>query len=728
VGGRPAANAWALFVRSGRAECASAAGPHAIAAEAGVSPERMALSRTRLALGAALVLVYVAPLFWPPASAPLGAVVPADASLLQRIFPSVPASWVAVRLLALAAGAVLLTGPAPLGTARLVSAATSTTAIAHARVLALGVALVHVCVVPWAARLGPGAQTAYVLALGAPALVLALPGWIRHPRFRELGVRALPAAIVIVAWVLARLVTDPGSPRLADVVDGWRGWLDDLHFVGERKNVLTDLFDPGLPGLGGVLLLFHGAPLFESGVLPLTFRSVQVFQIASMALCAMLVAVVSELLVGRGVSAIAVAVLLFAPYTRFVTLFPGPFLAGPIYVAAVAACVLVACRTRSEAAVAALGGAAALGLTFPGAVPAVAVLVGCAAWALRRSWRELAIACATALASFAAVVVPAAATVLRPGDLRAHFRWDGLISIIDGNLLGQLPLRDRAPAWAGVSPRPVDAIVSALLAPFAHPRIAIRLWGDAIFDPVGGALIALGVVACLRSLRRSAAARLLLAVYLAALLPAFASPVDVVDVVHAGALPIPAALLAAAGFAAIRRSAAPRVRASVAAAIVAAAACVGGTLLFDVVTPRILSASSFGIMFQALRPDDASRVVVLSYGPGFVRPTRTIFAGPITAFGGPKPVGYFEYDDGDLPVDGFAAEGKDLLFWSHAYDRDVGVADAICRQWPAAVLYEIRDVAGVGRVHAARVGTAPWAPRDAAGRWTTSDCGTRRAR
>ena len=63
-------------------------------------------------VGIACLLVYAAPLFYPPASAPLGTVPGPDAWLLQRIFPSVPATWVLVRLVALAAAAFLLTGQA----------------------------------------------------------------------------------------------------------------------------------------------------------------------------------------------------------------------------------------------------------------------------------------------------------------------------------------------------------------------------------------------------------------------------------------------------------------------------------------------------------------------------------------------------------------------------------------------------------------------------------------
>lgn len=699
-----------------------------LAARAEAQRRKNAISRALLGLGGVLLTAYAAPLFYPPRSFPLGHVVPPDAWLLARIFPSVPPLWVALRLVALAAAALLLTGgrlSAALRSLRSASSARHLFPLRAARPLALGVAVLHACAAPWAGRLGPAGQTVYLVMLGLPALLLALPEPASvPPRPRHLR-RTFPIAAVIVLWSASRLVTDLGSPRIADVVDGWRGWLDIYRFVAEKKNLLRDLFDPKLPGMGGMLLFLHGVPLVHLGIAPLSFRWFQVLQIVSLAVCAAGVGAVARLLLGTGVSLVAVAAFLFAPYTRFMALFPGPFVAGPVYITLVALCALVACRRKSEAALAALGAASGIAVAFPGVVPSLAVFLAVTAWYLRASWPRVWLGCVTGLASFAAAVVPALGNVLRPGELKAHFRWDGLISIIDGNLLGQLPLGTLPPAWWGVSPRPFDVVVSAALAPFAHPRLAIRLWGDAIFDPVGGALIALGLVACVRATRRSSAARILLLFFVASLAPAFVSPVDIVDIVHAVTLPVPAALLAAAGFAALSRQLGGTLARSKAAAVTAVAICLGGTVLFDVVNPRILSASSFGIMFSVLKPEEADRVVVLVYGPGFVRPTRTLFWGPITTFGGPRPVGYFEYDGGELPASGFAAEGKDLLFWSHGYDLDMDVVGAICRQWPAAAFFEIWDQARLGRVHGALIGGAPWWPRVADARWRAWNCASR---
>lgn len=208
----------------------------------GAVAPRSSGARFRDAGGVALLLVYAVPLLFPPGPAPHGQGTPPDAWLLERIFPGVPAAWVAVRLLALLAAAVLLGTPAARVLRSRVRPADGVAVAARgiAPFVALGVALAHLAVAPWASDLGPAAQTAYLLALALPALVLAMPGWpaaLRAVRWRK----AAPAAAVILAWVALRVATDLGSPRVADVVDGWRGWLDDLYFVSERKNLLVDL-------------------------------------------------------------------------------------------------------------------------------------------------------------------------------------------------------------------------------------------------------------------------------------------------------------------------------------------------------------------------------------------------------------------------------------------------------------------------------------------------------
>lgn len=706
------------------------------------SPEARGLGRPRggaLRFGVALVLVggYALPLFAPPATPALGAPTPPDAWLLTRIFPGVPAWWVGARLAALAVAAVLLAWrPWPASAERPV-AAVSPAASTPLRWIAVCVAAFHVALAPFAAGLGPAGQLGYLALLAVPAAVLAWGEGLLCAPSAAAWRATLPTAVVIALWVGMRLVTDLGSPRAADVIDGWRGFLDTARAFHDRQNVLTELYDPKLPGVSGILFVLHGIPFFQAGLAAFSLPAVQVFQIVSVAATTALVALLAGVLVAPSVAALAAAVFLFAPFTRFVAFFPGPFVAGPLYAVLVALAALLAVRRRSAAGLAALGAAGGLALGYPGVVPIAGVVGVWALWRLRADLGSLVPGVVAGLVSFVAVVLPGIPNVFTPTRMGSHFRWDGLISVIDAGLLGQIPVAATPAAYEGVVQRPFDIVVSALLAPFANARVAIRLWSDALFDPVGAVLLAVGLVACLRVVRSSSRAEargrsladargrslahVLLVTYGIVIAPAFVSPVDVANVAYAVVLPVAAALVAAAGAWVLVGDAAPgSSRGWLSAMLVAVV--VGGSALFDVVNPRVLPASSFGTMFEVTDTAALDRVVVLGYGPGFVRPTKTLYTGPITAFAGRRPVGYLEYDAGPLPAAELAAERKDLVFWSHGYDRDVPIAAAICATWPDATLFEIRDRAGLGRVHAARVGDVPWEPRADRGRWQARAC------
>jgi hypothetical protein len=679
---------------------------------------RGGLSRGRAISAAVLCLVYATPLFWPPGPAPADLV--PDAGIVARLFPGVPPWWVVMRLVALAAMTAMLSGVRlPIGDALRPH---GPAAASRLRPLALAVALLHAGSAPWASRLGPAGQVAYLAMLGVPALLLASTREATGaPRGRRRPWRAVPVATVIVVWIAARLATDLGSLRVADVVDGWRGFVDIVRFASRGKNLVTDLFDPELPGVGAAMLVFHGLPLYRAGLAPATFQAVQVCQIVWLAVAAAGLGWLTRLVVGPRVAVVAVAALLFAPYTRFVAVFPGPFLVGPLYGTAIALAAVLACRHRSEAAVAALGACAGIAVAYPGLLPTVAFFVAVTAWRLRGSRRSMGFGIAAGLASFAATVVPALANVLTPGRMLQHFRPHGAVALLEPALLGQLPVGAFEQARASMVARPLDVVVGALLEPFANARTSIRLWGDAIFDPITAAAIAIGLVACVRAVRRSPNARLLLGFFAAALCPAFVSPVDRVDVVHAVVLPVPAALLAALGVATLRsalRSAGRHARATLVAAVLV---CGGGTLLFDVVNPKILGASSVGIAIRSVAPPDAARVVVLDYPRASSVDVRWLYTGAMTAYAGARPIGFLELPRAFAPSE-LAAEGKDLLFWSPGLERDLAVSKLVCAQWPSAVVYELADDAGLGHVHGARLGEVDWTPRRPLATWRSARC------
>jgi hypothetical protein len=708
--------------------------PHAatppVAADARERSERP--SSIRVAIAGLLVLVYALPLFVPPP--PVHPIVATgDVAFLVRLFPTVPPLWIVVRLVALAVAAALVCSTA-VSVVRApfdaIVAATIGRGGVGRRGVALAIALLHAASAPWAYRLGPAGQTSYLLLLLVPALLLVRRQPATRAAWTARAWRAAPTAAVIVAWMAVCLVNDRDSPRVADMTDAWYGFYAIATFLGRPRNFVTELVVPEYPGFGSNMVFLGGVPLFQSGLVALSLRSAQIIQVCWLAACAAGIAALARALVGTGVAAVAAAVFLFGPYTRFIAIFPGPFVLGPVYGIAIALCAVAACRRRSEAALAAMGGLSGVALTFPGLIPPTLFLVALTAWQLRHSWREVWLGALAGAASFAAAVVPAIPEVFTPARMvTVYGRMYGVGAIMEAVVLGQLSLGALDVARSLVVRRPVDTVVAAVLAPFAHPRLSIRLWGDAIFDPIGAALMAIGMFSCIRAaLRGSAAAWFLLVFYGVALGPAFVSPMDRVDITHGVVLPVPATLLAAAGFAVVsRRVALGRRARRIAAAATALAIAAGGTVLFDVVNPRILAAAAPGVMFRVLQPDAEGRVVVLNH-PNESSPwARWLFVGAVVTFTRPHPLGYFEYGGGELPAGGFAAEGKDLLFWSPGLEQDVRVMDGVCAQWPGATLFQVWDEAHLSAVYAARIGSRDWEPHAPAERWHRGDCGSRAA-
>lgn len=663
----------------------------------------------RLAAGALLFAAYALPLFWPPATAPLRA----DAGLLERLYPGVPALWTGLRLASLAASLALLGACSTREPFLSLVAAAAPPAPRALRLAALAAAAALLAAAPFASAFGPVGQLVYLAALALPALLLALPSGARLPQ-----TSATPATwrgwiaplAVVAAWLVLCAARDVGSPRTMDVVDGWRAVVAVHAHVARGGSVLADLLDLDLPGLGALAMTFVGVPFFQATGTTPTIPAMQAVQLAWVALTGLGIAALAWSLVGRRTAAVAAAAFLFAPYTRFVGMLPGPFVVGPLYVVAIALCVVAVWQRRSEAALAALGALAGAALTMPGVIPVAGCLTLAALWRVRREWRETWVGLAGFTATFLAVVIPAATNVIRPERMGQHFGTHGIAALLDRALLGQLPVGTFAAARASQVQRPLEIVLGALLEPFANPRLSIRLWGDAIFDPLTALLFGLGLIACVRASRREAGARLALVLLLATLAPALVSPVDIVDIVHAAAISVPVALLAAAGFRHLAGLLPGPERIPAAAALVATACAVGGMVLFDVAGPRVLGSSATRLAVQAVAPADADRAIVLDHPTRYGIDARWAFVGPIAALGGERPLGYMRWD-GAPPVADLAADGRTLLLWSPGLEADLGVTATVCRAWPDATLYSFSDAAGLGSVLAARVGGGAWQPR-----------------
>jgi len=629
----------------------------------------MTASASTAALAGLLALGYAVPLLVP--------------------LPPAPAAATTLRLLALAGAALLLSRPLAPGDPPRTEPAKRPAAIL--RLAALGVAVAHAAIAPYATSLSVAGQVAYLACLFVPAVLLTTTR--PHPHVtRQWLSRLGPAAFMVVLWVSLRLVVDAHSMRAAHVIDTWRTSLGVTTFLDGPGNYVTDGIDPEMPGIPATPLFVLGLPLVQAGLVPLSFDAIRLMHLLSLAVTAAAVGMAARRLLGSGAT-VAVAVFLFAPLVRSVALSAGPYAVASTYAVMVVLCATATWRRGSEAALAALGSACGLAIVHPGLAPTaiVGAVIGAASLRGRRSsmpWTVI----ATAIASFAAAALPhGPAALARTLDLAR--------SALDGHA--------------------TSTMGEVLLSPFVVARAPGRLWGDTLFDPVGATLLATGLVSCVRSLPRTPAAAILLLFVAAALLPALAANGDHPVLLRSFVLPVPGALLAAAGFQALRQACGERFTFRHGLAV-AAAVSATGTVVFDVVNPRILGTSALTLMFRAVDEDSARRTVLVDDASELGPDVRTLDRGPMTAIDGERPIAYLRYGNGSLPD--LAASGQDLLFWSPEVERTVQVTDVVCSQWPDATLYRIGDEAHEGTVHAARIGAVPWQPPHEAGAWRANRC------
>jgi hypothetical protein len=540
---------------------------------------------------------------------------------------------------------------------------------------------------PRAAAFPVAGQVAYLAGLFVPAALLLVPDGrapMTWPRLAWLA----PVGAVVALWVGLRLLVDAHSTRAAHVIDTWRTALALATFLGGPGNYVTGGVDPEMPGVPATPLVVLGLPLVQAGLAPLTFTAVRLMHLCTVAATGAAVALAARRLLGGGAT-IAVAVFLFAPLVRFMAATAGPYAVSSTYAVLIVLAAIAAWRRGSDAALAALGGLCGLAVVHPGLGPTA--IAGAAIGAAggrghRVPWTTV----ATAIAAFVAAAWPHVPAALASA-------LDAARSLLDGH----------AAATLG----------EVLRSPFAVARTPGRLWGDTLFDPIGAVLLATGLVACLRAAGRSPAATILVLLLAAALLPALVTTAEHPVLLRAFVLPVPGALLAAAGFQSLRRGLAPRGARRLAGAIVAAT-CVAGTIVFDVVNPRILGTSALALVFQAAGGADAPRAVLLDDATELGPDVRLLARGPMTAIDGERPIAYVRYGNGALPD--LAAHGDDLLFWSPEVERTVQMSDVVCSQWPAATLYRIGDDERL--VLAARIGGAPWQPAMPADAWRTGNC------
>jgi hypothetical protein len=271
------------------------------------------------------------------------------------------------------------------------------------------------------------------------------------------------------------------------------------------------------------------------------------------------------------------------------------------------------------------------------------------------------------------------------------------------------------------STKPIYIPLAALLTPFAIPRTPARLWGDALYDPLGTGLAACGIVVCLLGLRRSMLARGLLVLLFVALLPAFLSSSDRPSLTRTCMAPVVLSLLCAVGFEMVRRTFSGGRRPRLFSLAASAGIAGGGILLFDFVNPRILPASSTAIALEALGPRPSpGNVTILEHAGaeyGWLQVRRSASTIPR------QPIDVVSYA-GAESLDPLRETGDSqaLVVWSPGLEEHRGVSHEVCARWPKARLYTLRDRTGCSEAFAAELAGVAWRPALADDRWTASAC------
>jgi hypothetical protein len=183
--------------------------------------------------------------------------------------------------------------------------------------------------------------------------------------------------------------------------------------------------------------------------------------------------------------------------------------------------------------------------------------------------------------------------------------------------------------------------------------------------------------------------------------------------------PVPLALLAGVGFAWLQGALAPA-RPRAAAVLAVAAIALGGTLLFDVVNPRILRASWLGITIEALE-NERPRPAAVALAHGGSHDLSWLHVGRIAREVPREPLPSLRFEDA-ASLEHAARAEIELLAWSPALEADAKISAAVCARWPGAALYVLWDRPRLSRALVARPAGPGWSPALPAGRWERRAC------
>jgi len=469
--------------------------------------------------------------------------------------------------------------------------------------------------------------------------------------------------------------------------------------------------------VSGIFLVGQGVGLNAVfGEMPL-MQVVQLCNLLWIGIGGTIVAIFGARVFGIGTAPVLAAALLFAPYTVASTLFLAPMSLG-IFLAPLLLLLLHrALAQRSSAALVGMGGLAGLQIMNPTLTLLVGLMFGIALIATRLRPAVPLPASLAALIAFVAAALPGGPRAFQVGELASSYaRGQSSWAMVEALYFGQVD-PDRVKFAEDVEPSAkLVAPLGSMLAPFAVPRTAMRIWGDTLFEPFSGILVAVGIAVCLRS--RSLPSLCMLALLGAASLPSFASSYDRASLTRSAGLVAPVILLAGVGLAQVRQALIGRLPERWFTILATGLVMVSGWVLTQHVNPMILGRSATGIALDALI-DSAPEPALILVPAWWDAQGSQIFAGALSSQG----VKTIRYQGPATLLEDDVRQAR-ILFWSPALEEQRPAGKEICATWPGTRIFTIHDEAGLSFAFAANPADDNWTPQLPPGRWRGSSCGT----
>lgn len=681
------------------------------------TPPLSILSRPRALPAAAAwvaALGYIALTLTPPGPSPL-APPPFDASWTDRVFPGVPAAWVWWRLGAwlacIAAAAWATAGRWHEG------AREPTPPLAAGNRMLLGFLLLWTAAQAVVGVFGPplprAIELAYIAALAVPAVAMRLAerGTRRPRQRRSVHPAWVLVGLMIAAWTIYRASWSGNAYRVPTGTDY------AMAFEYLQRTLQPDfslLAGSQNPGFTAMLSVLQGPVVF--GIRPdeLRLGHMQIVQILWAGVTAGMLARWSTRAFGVWSAPVVVASFLASTAVAMTTIFVAALFLGPLLATALA---LLWQRIEAQGApwaILAFATIAGSCFTHPSLYPTGALALAALAghwWASPDRRHPLWMVAALSLLAVLAPVLMSFGPLERFGGtyFEAKQMWSGMEAAAFGMIPPSLLEFHLQTGRTSV----FDLVTGMLLAPGLTPRTAMRATADGWFDPIGAALVALGLGAVLGNLRRSRGARAVGLFLAVTIVPGFISSYDRPSVTRALALPATLAILAGLGAAWSLRLVAPRWAGWWSGCI--AVACFGiGTAVFDILQPKLLPAAGLSTILENVDAGPSCRPAALIGWPGDAM-FDELYATQVPRC----PLTILE--PGALTEKLAQRDGR-ILYWRPNLEDEIDVRRQICLVDGQQRIFTLWDRPGTIPAFAAALGDAAWEPELPVERWRETTC------